>query len=478
MTTLLYRSTRRQRGFTLVEVGIAAVLMAMLMGGALLFIADYLRGQYAQAQGQALFTFNTAVNAYEQKYTANLANNTAIAVPGYANVANIYAPTATELFHLGFLTNATPDSMYGVKINTTLTNGVPVGLSWLTTPFRNLQGSLDQALAGEAMQAAGGDAGMSTLSNALQVVGADGWTATNPVSGQPAAVVAMRSGAGSIAYVRLDGSTPMQGSLNLNNNSITNVAGLSASGNISAANVTASNNLAAGGSVTAGQNIQAGGSVSGSTLTATAYGNDVFFGSSALYSDGANTVIRSNGGALYVQDYSGNNKTVVAGQLVTPAGNGVQIGSSYYYGDGTNSAIRQNGTLYVQNQAGTGAANVDLNYLHVAGTASVGAGCSQNGLIAQDGTGSPLFCINGSWQRLSGKPNIIVRVGAKSNTMSTATCDTNETMTGGICYNTDSCGGNDSSAFGGYPSGNTLYCPKTSARQGCDTLTAYAYCAQ
>jgi prepilin-type N-terminal cleavage/methylation domain-containing protein len=158
MTTLLYRPTRRQRGFTLVEVGIAAVLMAMLMGGALLFIADYLRGQYAQAQGQALFTFNTAVNAYEQKYTPNLANHTAIAVPGYANVANIYAPTATELFHLGFLTNATPDSTYGVKINTALTNGAPVGLSWLTTPFRNLQGSLDQALAGEAMQAAGGDA--------------------------------------------------------------------------------------------------------------------------------------------------------------------------------------------------------------------------------------------------------------------------------------------------------------------------------
>jgi type II secretory pathway pseudopilin PulG len=481
----LLRTRQKAAGFTLVEVGIAAVLMAMLVSGVLLLASDYLHGQVAASQGQALATMNTAVNAYEQKYTQNLVNGTAIPVPGYANVANIYAPTPTELFHLGFLSNATPDVIYGTKIGSTLINGEPAGLVWLTTQFTNVQGFPDQSLAGMAMQAAGGDAGMSTLSNTAQVVGADGWTATNPVPGKPA-ILAMRNGAGSGAYVRLDGSTPMQGSLNINGFNVTNAsnvnaANLSASGAVSAPTVNATNVSATGlvyaqGGLSTGGNVSASGSMTASgNITA---GGALFTGTSAIYSDGWNTIVRNAGGALYVYGNDGNLKPTVTAQVVTPAGNGVQVGGSYYYGDGTNSAIRQNGTLYVQNQAGTGAANVDLNYLHVAGYANVGWGCAPNGMQAQDGSGAPLFCINGVWQQVSGRPNIVTRVGGTDSGLSVASCAGNEVMTGGMCYNTDSCGGNDSSAFGGYPSGNSMYCPRTSASFGCDHLTAYVFCAQ
>jgi prepilin-type N-terminal cleavage/methylation domain-containing protein len=421
--SLKKRAKTRLAGFTLIEVSIASIISAMVMTGALMFISDYLKGQAAQAKGQALITINTALNQYEAKYATQLAANQAITIPGFGSVANIYSPTPTELSELGMLANSTPVGTYGIKISTTMVGGVPSGLVWITSPFVNNQGGVDQSLAGAAMLAAGGDAGMSTIANPAMIVGADGWTATNPATGTPAGILAMRNGAGSGAYVRLDGSTPMLGSLNMNGNSLlgantvnaatVNAATVTASGNIAAAGsltaqnyITAANYVSSNGNIYAGQNISASGNTSGSTLSATANGNDVFFGSSALYSDGWNAVVRTAGGAVYAQNMGGGAVPIVASQLVTPQGNGVQIGSSFYYGDGTNSAIRQNGALYVQNLGG-GAADANVNnlytsgYLYVGGFGSAGSGCGPNGAIGRDADG-PLFCVDGIWKRSTG----------------------------------------------------------------------------
>lgn len=57
----------------------------------------------------------------------------------------------------------------------------------------------------------------------------------------------------------------------------------------------------------------------------------------------------------------GNNAITAANGIATSGGSNaqsVQVGSTYYYGDGSNSAIRQNGGLYIQNQAGTAAADI------------------------------------------------------------------------------------------------------------------------
>jgi type II secretory pathway pseudopilin PulG len=426
-------SLHLQSGFTLVEVGIASVLIAGIVSGALSLYADHLHTQVAESQGEQLAGFNIAVNAYEQKYTANLASNQAIPVPGYTSVGNIYSPTPTELFHLGLLPNATPDSNYGVKISPSLVNGVPTGLSWISRPFTNGEGFVDMALAGSAMTAAGGDAAMSTPLSPAQVIGEDGWTAANPASGTPAGIVAMRNGAGSAQYVRLDGSTPMQGSFNVGGHDVTNAA------NVNADNITVASSLNSASSVTAA------GPVKGQTLTATATGvNNVFFGSSALYSDGWNTVIRNANGALYVENFAGALQPTVTSQVVTPAGNGIQVGSSLFYGDNTNSAVRQNGTLYVQNGAGTGAASVDAarvtaeEYVQVNGAANVGWGCIPNGLMGRDGSGAPLFCVNGVWQA-TGKPNYVwvsaQATGKVSNLSATAVCPPGTTVVtgGGAC---------------------------------------------
>ena len=443
----------------MIEIGIAAVLGAMLTSGALLFISDYLQGQAAQAQGQALFAINQAVNSYESKYSVQLANNQPIAIPGYANVANIYQPTLAELYELNLLPNSTPSGHYGIQVGRTLTGGVPSGLVWISTPFLNNAGEVDQSLAGAAMLAAGGDAGMSTQANPAQIAGIDNWSAPNPVSGNPAGILAMRNGAGSGAYVRLDGSTPMQGSLNLNGNNVTGGGTLAATSvtasNVSANSITAANlnstsvtasNVTAS-TVTTSGNISAGGSASGSTLTATSYGNDVFFGSSALYSDGSNSVVRSNGGALYVQDKAGNDTTIVAGQYVSPGGNGVQVGSSYYYGDGTNSAIRQNGGLYVQNQNGSGFANTYGNDFYIA---AIGKWASQLG-----GGGYTVAVNSGSWQ-----------------SSAVASCPSGYTVTGGSCDFYRGGDGREISPRSCDPYGNGYYCNEGNG----GTCIAYAIC--
>jgi hypothetical protein len=141
---------------------------------------------------------------------------------------------------------------------------------------------------------------------------------------------------------------------------------------------------------------------------------------------------------------------VNANTVVTAAGNGVQVGNSYYYGDSANSAIRQNGALYIQNVAGTAAADIasvgnitstgsvnvagnitaggavqgstlySTGNLQVNGSAqingtanvtgslsssgtvisnegvAIGSACSQNGAMANSGSG-PLFCQSGVW---------------------------------------------------------------------------------
>ncbi|MGG5543211.1 shufflon system plasmid conjugative transfer pilus tip adhesin PilV [Burkholderia vietnamiensis] len=138
-------------------------------------------------------------------------------------------------------------------------------------------------------------------------------------------------------------------------------------------------------------------------------------------------------------DMGGNNvnnaATVNAQRVVTPPGNNVQVGNTYLYGDGSNTALRQSGALYVQNVAGTAAADVnaasinasanvnasfDVNaarglnaggsvtsgsrlyaneYVQINGWAAEGGACAPNGLIAKSDNG-PLFCQSGVWTAL------------------------------------------------------------------------------
>jgi len=82
-----------------------------------------------------------------------------------------------------------------------------------------------------------------------------------------------------------------------------------------------------------------------------------------------------------------NAGAVTANSLTLPVGNNLNIGGgAIYYGDATNAAVRTNGALYVQNEAGSAAANVNMAALG-ATTASL----STNGGALTIGTGGVNF---------------------------------------------------------------------------------------
>ncbi|MDN0082471.1 shufflon system plasmid conjugative transfer pilus tip adhesin PilV [Crenobacter sp. SG2305] len=99
---------------------------------------------------------------------------------------------------------------------------------------------------------------------------------------------------------------------------------------------------------------------------------------------------------------------ITANTVTTAAGNGVQVGSSYLYGDAANSALRQNGALYVQNKAGTAAADINVGRANIGTVATANTGCGPNGSIAQDGSGAPLYCVWGVWK---GSAGTVTRIG-------------------------------------------------------------------
>jgi hypothetical protein len=229
----------------------------------------------------------------------------------------------------------------------------------------------------------------------------------------------------------------------------------------------------------------------------------------------------------------GGNTITNALQVQTASGNGIQVGSSYYYGDGSNSAIRQNGALYIQNQAGTAAADiasvgnvtssgqvtattvvangniwasngtvtaaaihstgnaqVDGNlttngqitsggYIAVNGAASQGAACPGPQYIGT-GPNGPLFCKNGTWQP-GGFSNFITRTASFAVTnggrdsAGTSYCNANETLlSGGV-----SCPSGDGLAFlmYSYPNGNGWFGFCGDASGTLTTPSVYALCA-
>ncbi|MHB8408959.1 MAG: shufflon system plasmid conjugative transfer pilus tip adhesin PilV [Acidiferrobacterales bacterium] len=115
-----------------------------------------------------------------------------------------------------------------------------------------------------------------------------------------------------------------------------------------------------------------------------------------------------------------NNIQANTAQLASGTPNGqpgaLQIGSDYLYGDATSMAVRTPGGFYIQNQNGTGAADLsevnnvyangtvqagnDLELGTAGGTASQGSVCSPNGAIAANanGSGQLLVCNGGTWQ--------------------------------------------------------------------------------
>lgn len=189
------------------------------------------------AQGQQLGVLGVAINAYIAQNFRTLVGQTTgiLAANGTAcAVANQFSPTVAELKTCGFLTlnfNATNYFSGGYQTNlsqfgTCPTNCTIIGTAALTNAIlRN--NAVDTSAINSAMQAIGADGGFSKSGAGATIVGQNaGWNTANPITGQPAGVLAIRIGTQSTlynTYYARDGRLPLTAALQMGGNQITNL---------------------------------------------------------------------------------------------------------------------------------------------------------------------------------------------------------------------------------------------------------------
>jgi hypothetical protein len=269
----------------------------------------------------------------------------------------------------------------GLSFNNQLTsancpgsNCTATGYAYSTTPYKDGAGAVRSDILVDAIRTVGADGGMSYTSSPTLLNGFGGaWgTTASPVAnpaGNVAGIAAIRIGTNSgIAgllsqFYKTDGSRQLTGTMNANNNDITNAGNITAQGTLTGGTINAVGALTAGTITTPGAlNAAAGRVIAWNQLAE----------GGVLQLQGANGVnmfVENNNGVfriinspwnaqLFSVDQGGNvvaNGSVNAGKVVVPGGNNLQVGSSAYYGDATNSAVRQNGGLYIQHYDGSSA---------------------------------------------------------------------------------------------------------------------------
>ncbi|WP_334648191.1 shufflon system plasmid conjugative transfer pilus tip adhesin PilV [Klebsiella pneumoniae] len=321
-------------------------------------------------------------------------------------------------------------------------------------------------LLGKAMQTAGIDSGMTrTTSNAFGYGGQWSETSANFNNITSAGQLAFRVGFNSAlysVYLRRDGTLPMTGDLNLDGHNINNVAALNATGNITTTGDLQARNIKATGKIDADGNISAGnwvwakngyGDVIG--MGGDAAGNDyeIRLGTAkqlTLYSPSAGnytTVLQVNRNAkidqrLGLMGYDPND---------LPSGWGGGLRTLDVYAAGTvgagsggavNAYMNSSGNIYASNDINAGhqvntqyvwaSGNLNSNYIHsngnidadgrlnvgeyayINGQASVGGGCSPNGLQGRTSAGQLLSCVNGVWTNTTSLKRMVFMISGET----------------------------------------------------------------
>ncbi len=390
LTRMLIGTRGRQRGYyDLLSLGIGASIAIAFATVGLWQKREEMLSQQMAAQGDVLAEIGNSINGkYLSIYYSNLVNGTAI--PG---VANEYAPTMAELEAInvipaGYSTTSVYGAPYVISLAKTPTGCVAprcdiAGMVYidgaLSDPSTGRPLTLDDGAA-----AIGGDGGYSDIVTPDIIAGPDGgWSLPNP-KGNVAGVLAMRVGYGSSgwsAFVRRDGSLPMEGDLNFK------------------------------GTTGTLHNIANAATVNAQKLVTPA-GNSVQVGSSFLYGDSSNTALRQSG-AVFLQNSTGtawadlnagnvNAAASMNASLDMNAARSVTAGSSvtspYMHSTG-NSQV--DGSQQVNGTLTSGSRLYANEYVQVNGGAAQGTSCAPNGMIGNSGNG-PLFCENGVWRSPGG----------------------------------------------------------------------------
>jgi hypothetical protein len=274
------------------------------------------------------------------------------------------------------------------------------------------------------------------------------WNMPNPLG--KAGLLAIRSGydsSGFTAFYRRDGSLPLTGHLAGGGKDINNVNTVNASGAVNAATVNASGNVSAA-------TVTASGIVTAAKVQVPV-GYNLQVGSTQLYGDTANTVIRQDG-SLYLRRYDNTSADIA------------QVGHI------SASSISAASNITA---AGTAAAGfVQVNNVAVANTA-----CSPNGLVARDSIGVLITCQSGFWRRQINAAMFVTGTALSGTcaggcaVSAYATCPAGKSLVTGGC----SLYGNgpaNTNIYSSYPSGDTWVCLMWNGSAAANGVQANATC--
>ena len=487
--------SKRQRGFTLLEVLLAIGVSLSIGAVALTELRRGNESKQAMAVGQQSAMVGKALNTYlalQYSHIVSLANSPGVGSaedPGprtctanvttvNGNPASICTITTDTLVRSGLLpTSFSGRNAFGAEYNIyirvvgTSPNWIVEGLVVTNQPYTTGAGNRYDLL-GQAMQEAGADSGMTrTLANTMEGLNGtwrdNSWPAvthngiTYPGVNQ-LGLLGYRAGYGSsgyAAYLRLDGTTPMNGSLDLDGHNIENVGTLeaenavltgagtslsmnnttaanrtdlvtgagtlgirnangvrfenlsgTAAGNVATGHLTVDGNIDSNGDISADGNLQAQDVIASRNMSA--QGNLSVGGTiqgASVSTTGNGNIIA--GGTGEVRGYTVRASNAVVANNYTLNGSGLTAtgGRPWFY-DNSVTAWRTTGALQVDGAARAGSLEVDANArvggsLTLSGASSLataGTACSTaelGQLRRSSSTDTPvLACANGFWR--------------------------------------------------------------------------------
>ncbi|WP_243672247.1 hypothetical protein [Paraburkholderia kirstenboschensis] len=254
--------------FSIVEMMVVLVAAALMTVVGIKEDAAKRRNQVLTAEGQNEAVINAALGNWVTKSYATLTQNGPVAVVPATDL-----PTLNDLFTQGNLRQPHANGPFwggayvismSVGPSTCSVSAGDCHVTYVLYPSKPVtRGGNPDVIGASIIAQAGGNAfGFSKTQNSGTVTGINGaWNATNPLSGNPAAVVLATNGPtsdGNSVYIRRDGALTWTGDQNVNHVSLHNVHNLDAEGTVSAANIGATGAVAASGAVSAGTTVSTG----------------------------------------------------------------------------------------------------------------------------------------------------------------------------------------------------------------------------
>lgn len=246
-------SQRKQGGYLMVELALVLAISTILLTTQFTQIASALDDSLATATGDYMAQLQGAVNNFA--ITNNAALKSGAAVTGFAAPLQ---PTIAELKAANFL-NANFSTISPLRLSFqiamstvgTCPSGVSCkikGYAFTSNSYRDLGGQLRTDVLSTAVLKAGVQAGMSLAETPALITSTGGGTAPNPAGAVPGILaIAVGDDSGLMPllsqYYKVDGTSPLTGTMNANTQDIVNVKNMTVSGTVSTQNMNVAGQL-------------------------------------------------------------------------------------------------------------------------------------------------------------------------------------------------------------------------------------------